>query len=295
MPRPVPAPAPWPGPGGPPRLLLLTDRSQLSLGRSLVGTVAECVEAGLRAVVVREPDLHPRARHALLAALARLPGLVVISSRLPDPAAHGVHLAAHQRPGRWATSAAGPVVGRSCHAVGEVRSAAAEGAAYVVLSPFGVSLSKPGHLPPLPRTAYAEAADAGVPVLALGGIGRDDVAAALDAGAHGVAVMGAVMRARDPAAEVAALLARLPPTRLPSTRCPATWASRTRGPTTRFPAAHLTPARAPAARATRARELSRPVDRSAGPPAPPLTRHDGAVDERTARDDARRPTRPDLT
>ncbi|MEQ4549342.1 thiamine phosphate synthase [Nocardioides kribbensis] len=211
VPRPVPAPAPWPGPGGPPRLLLLTDRSQLGLGRSLVGTVAECVEAGLRAVVVREPDLHPRTRHALLAALARLPGLVVISSRLPDPAAHGVHLAAHQRPGRWATSAAGPVVGRSCHAVGEVRSAAAEGAAYVVLSPFGVSLSKPGHLPPLPRTAYAEAADAGVPVLALGGIGRDDVAAALDAGAHGVAVMGAVMRARDPAAEVAALLARLPP------------------------------------------------------------------------------------
>ncbi|WP_228941352.1 thiamine phosphate synthase [Nocardioides sp. Leaf374] len=211
-------PSPWPGPGGLPRLLLLTDRSQLSLGRSLVGTVAECVEAGLRAVVVREPDLHPRARHALLAALARLPGLVVISSRLPDPAAHGVHLAAHQRPDRWAASAAGPVVGRSCHAVGEVRAAAAEGAAYVVLSPFGVSPSKPGHLPPLPRTAYAEAADAGVPVLALGGIGRDDVAAALAAGAHGVAVMGGVMRARDPAAEVAALLARLPP---PASRPPA--------------------------------------------------------------------------
>ncbi len=279
VPRPVPAPAPWPGPGGPPRLLLLTDRSQLGLGRSLVGTVAECVEAGLRAVVVREPDLHPRTRHALLAALARLPGLVVISSRLPDPAAHGVHLAAHQRPGRWATSAAGPVVGRSCHAVGEVRSAAAEGAAYVVLSPFGVSLSKPGHLPPLPRTAYAEAADAGVPVLALGGIGRDDVAAALDAGAHGVAVMGAVMRARDPAAEVAALLARLPP---PASRALAAQPPGRQAPGGPPPAPgrppHTRPsASRPSASHPRARAVTprRPLCRPASPSADPSRRGGG--------------------
>ena len=45
-----------------------------------------------------------------------------------------------------------------------------------------------------------------MPVLALGGIDVPTAAGALAAGAHGVAVMGAVMRAPAPAALVAALL-----------------------------------------------------------------------------------------
>ena len=39
-----------------PRLLVLTDRSQLPLGRSLVATMAACAEAGLTHVVLRELD-----------------------------------------------------------------------------------------------------------------------------------------------------------------------------------------------------------------------------------------------
>ena len=39
-----------------------------------------------------------------------------------------------------------------------------------------------------------------VPVLALGGIDAQNAAAMRNAGAHGVAVMGAVMRADDPGA-----------------------------------------------------------------------------------------------
>ncbi|HLT68862.1 MAG TPA: hypothetical protein VKZ72_01775, partial [Acidimicrobiales bacterium] len=46
----------------------------------------------------------------------------------------------------------------------------------------------------------------GLPVLALGGIGPGRVAACLTAGAAGVATMGAVMRAEDPAAVVRRML-----------------------------------------------------------------------------------------
>ena len=67
-----------------PRLVLLTDRSQLSLGRGLIRTVSECADAGLEAVVVREHDLAPAAR-ARAGARARR-----------DPVAHG-HLVAHPR------------------------------------------------------------------------------------------------------------------------------------------------------------------------------------------------------
>lgn len=180
-----------------PRLVLLTDRSQLSLGRGLIRTVTECVEAGLGAVIVREHDLAPAARAALVRELTALPGLVVISSRIPDVAVHGVHLAAHQRApahGRW---------GRSCHTRDAVARAAAQGASWVSLSPYAASGSKPGA-----RTLLQAGDFAGhpVPVLALSGIGVHNAAAAVGAGAYGVAVMGAVMRAADPASVVADLV-----------------------------------------------------------------------------------------
>jgi thiamine-phosphate pyrophosphorylase len=177
-----------------PRLLLLTDGAQLPPGRELTAAVAGCVAAGLTAVVVREHDLAPDARTSLVAELARLPGLTVISSRIPDPGADGVHLAADQP---------GPGIGRSCHTRDEVLRAAAEGATYATLSPYAASPSKPGYGPPLHAEAFAGHP---IPVFALGGIDPGNAAEARAAGAYGVAVMGAVMRADDPAATVRALL-----------------------------------------------------------------------------------------
>ena len=182
------------------RLLLLTDRAQLSKGRSLSRTIADCADAGLEAVVVREHDLGPRDRRALLDRLTEIDGLTVISSRMPDPAAHGVHLAAHQ-------PAVPGLHGRSCHWADDVRRAAAEGAAWATLSPYAATASKPGHGPPLPPDAFAQGVD--IPVFALGGIGPGNARASVEAGAHGVAVMGVVMRAADPASVVAELLEEL--------------------------------------------------------------------------------------
>ncbi len=182
-----------------PRLVLLTDRSQLRLGRGLVRTIRECADAGLEAVVVREHDLEHAHRRSLVATLAAIDGLTVISSRIPDPGSAGLHLAAHQLPGTgtW---------GRSCHSSAEVDRATDEGASWVTLSPFAVSASKPGRGPGLPTDAFAGHA---LPVLALSGIDVTNAAAARAAGAHGVAVMGSVMRSAAPAAVVAALLREL--------------------------------------------------------------------------------------
>jgi len=184
-----------------PRLLLLTDRSQLPVGRELTDTVRACAEAGLTRVVVREHDLAPDARGRLVADLAAIPGLTVLASRVPVDGAAGLHLAAGQeRPAAgW--------FGRSCHDVGEVRAAAAEGAGYVTLSPFAATPSKPGYGPSVLPGDYRD--DHGVPVLALGGIDPGNAARARAAGAHGVAVMGCVMRADDPAELVRRLLAEV--------------------------------------------------------------------------------------
>lgn len=184
-----------------PRLVLLTDRAQLPPGRDLVGTVRACAGAGLTLVVVREHDLDDDERHRLVAELATLDGLAVVSSRRPDPAAAGVHLSADQ------AVPAAAWFGRSCHTVAGVRRAAAEGAAYATLSPFAPSPSKPGYGPPVDPDAFSE--DCGLPVLALGGVDPGNAARARAAGAHGVAVMGCVMRSASPDATVARLLAEL--------------------------------------------------------------------------------------
>jgi thiamine monophosphate synthase len=224
-----------------PRLLLLTDRSQLRLGRGLVRTVRECAEAGLAAVVVREHDLEPSARPALVRALVSIPGLTVLSSRIPDPAAHGLHLASHQSPpaahhAGWTlpTRHSGgqadlgpperrddvrrpPPWGRSCHSRAEVARSAEQGASWATLSPYAASASKPGYGPSLPPDAFEGHR---VPVLALGGIDESTAARARAAGADGVAVMGAVMRAPDPAELVSALLRAVEtPHDVPLLRC----------------------------------------------------------------------------
>ncbi|GAB3868733.1 thiamine phosphate synthase [Nocardioides maradonensis] len=184
-----------------PRLLLLTDRSQLRLGRSLVRTVAECVEAGATHVVLRELDEPEAARAALAAALVGV-GATVITAHTPLPGAVGLHLPAGKQV-LTCRQASGGAWGRSCHSPEAVRAAAEEGAAWATLSPYAATDSKPGYGPSLPPTAFQ---DLPIPVFALGGITPANAAEARRDGAHGVAVMGAVMRAHDPAEVVSALL-----------------------------------------------------------------------------------------
>lgn len=186
-------------------LLVLSDRHQLPPGRDLLDTVRRCAETGLDTVVLRELDLPEPARADLAQALAA--HVRVISARTRLPGAHGIHLHATQS----SLDARGVELrGRSCHTAAEVVHAAADGADYVTLGPVAASLSKPGHGPPLSLEQVRRATTAvATPVFALGGVDTGNAADLRAAGAHGVAVMGAVMRADDPALVVAALLEEL--------------------------------------------------------------------------------------
>ena len=176
----------------PPRLLVLTDRTQAP--RPLVDTVAAAVDAGARAVVLREKDLPDAERRALAdelrPVLAAVGGTLVVAGPAGFAPGDPVHLAARDavpvpRP---------PLLGRSCHSAAEVARAAAEGCDWVFLSPVFATSSKPGYGPALGPGGFAALAAGGPSAYALGGVRPDDVPACLRAGAHGVAVMGAVMR-----------------------------------------------------------------------------------------------------
>lgn len=197
----------------PPRLLVLTDRSQLPAGRSLVEQVERCIDAGARWVCLRERDLPDDQRLALatslIGPLRPVGGRLVVAAPLPAAAwgavADGVHLRRSDPVPPHAS-----LVGRSTHDVAELRAAVEQGCDYVTLSPYAETASKPGYGPALGPAGLRRAIDA-VPlgetkVLALGGISSDNAAEAQAAGAHGVAVMGEVMRAGDPGRVIRALL-----------------------------------------------------------------------------------------
>jgi thiamine-phosphate diphosphorylase len=191
--------------------LLLTDRRQAR--GDLVAVVTAAVEGGARHVVLREKDLPRDERVALAAALrailAPAGGQLIVAG--PDPlGGDAVHLAAADRGGGWGPFGKPPVaarlVGRSCHRAEDLARLSHED--YVTLSPVYPSPSKPGYGPPLGTAGLARlCARTPAPVFALGGVTSPDQAAAcVAAGASGVAVMGAVMRAADPAAVVASFV-----------------------------------------------------------------------------------------
>ncbi|MFG3301272.1 thiamine phosphate synthase [Micromonospora chersina] len=185
-------------------VVLLTDRRVAR--RPLAEVVAAAVAGGVRWAVLREKDL-PRAERAALAAelraiLAGAGGRLVVAG--PDPLdGDAVHLPAA---GPYPPPAAG-LVGRSCHDAAELARLTTEN--YVTLSPVFPTRTKPGYGPPLHPAGLRELIGASpVPVLALGGIeSPGQVAACVAAGAAGVAVLGAIMRANDPAAVAATLTA----------------------------------------------------------------------------------------
>ncbi len=171
-----------------PTLLVLTDRAQCA--RPLVDVVAAVVEAGARAVVLREKDLlepqRSRLAERLDAILEPVGGLLVIAGA----AGKRVHLSARdafpaQRPS---------LVGRSCHSTTELAAARLEGCDYVTISPVFATASKPGYGPALGTHGLAALTVNSPPAYALGGVHPPDVAGCRAAGAAGVAVMGPVMQ-----------------------------------------------------------------------------------------------------
>ncbi|WP_194821768.1 thiamine phosphate synthase [Micromonospora sp. S-DT3-3-22] len=189
-------------PAAPRGVVLLTDRR--AARGDLVDVVAGAVRGGVRWVVLREKDL-PRADRAALAVdlravLVEADGTLIVAG--PDPLdGDAVHLPAA---GPYPPPAVG-LVGRSCHDAAELARLGTED--YVTLSPVWPTRSKPGYGPPLcPDGLRRLVRLSPVPVLALGGIETpEQVTACVEAGAAGVAVLGAIMRAADPTAVAAAL------------------------------------------------------------------------------------------
>lgn len=160
-----------------------------------------------------------RLTRVVLASVRPYGARVVVDDRLDvalAAGADGVHLGADDLPvhdARALADASGAaaadgtrfLVGGTCRDRAQVEAARDAGADYVGFGPVRATTSKTGLPDPLGVDAVARAAGV-LPLVAIGGLDVTTVPAVRAAGAHGVAVIGAIWRPPDPLAAAEALV-----------------------------------------------------------------------------------------
>ncbi|MGH9902998.1 MAG: thiamine phosphate synthase, partial [Pyrinomonadaceae bacterium] len=168
--------------------------------RALLSLVRSAVAARVTLVQLREKNLRPRTLYELAARAAEITresGTRLLVNDRADIAraagADGVHLAAGSLEASVVRRAFGDdfMIGVSTHSLAEARGARDGGADFAVFGPVFDTPSKRAYGPPLGLEKLAEAARAlaPFPVVALGGVARENFRDVLRAGARGVAAI----------------------------------------------------------------------------------------------------------
>lgn len=197
-------------------LIVVTD-PDCGLGRRVVEVVRCALAGGAPSIQLRAKDASAREMaelgRELLIETRRSGALLFVNDRV-DVAlaigADGAHVGDHDLPVAAARRIvpAGFILGRSVDRVEEVPAAITEGADYLGAGPVYPTGSKLDTGPAMGLAELVKVSEAAgaVPVVGIGGIDRSNAAAVTGAGAVGVAVIGAVMRADNPEGAAAALL-----------------------------------------------------------------------------------------
>ena len=210
-----------------PLLCYVTDRHSIphTEPHALIEKIDAIGSAGVDWVQIREKDLSARelaalARGALFRAAhsqGRSQSTRILVNDRVDVAlaegAGGVHLGENGLPISEVvhlveTDAAHHdfLVGVSCHSLEGAKSAAAAGASYLFFGPVFNTPSKAAFGPPQGLDRLAEVCrEVVIPVLAIGGITRENATACFAAGAAGIAAIRLFQDTSDPAATVRAL------------------------------------------------------------------------------------------
>jgi thiamine-phosphate diphosphorylase len=199
-----------------PIVCYVTDRKSLAVGgggEGVLEKIRTAAAAGVDWVQIREKDLSGRELLALAReAVAGGVGTRVIVNDRVDVAlaagAAGVHLGRESLSARevvgWCRGGNAPaefVVGVSCHGLEEAREAEKAGASYIFFGPVFDTPSKRGMGEPQGVARLGEICrSVTIPVLAIGGVGEENAADCVRAGAAGIAAIRMFQDAQDGAA-----------------------------------------------------------------------------------------------
>ena len=197
------------------RLYAVTDRAWARDTEGLLRQVAEAIDGGAGIVQLREKHLGQAdflAEAERFVALCREKGAVSIINDNVDIAAQvgadGVHVGQEDLEAGRARQMLGPdkVIGVSAHSVAEALAAQAAGADYLGVGAAFVTGTKTDAKPISRETIRAITAAVDIPVVAIGGISRDNILELRNCGLDGVAVVSALFAQADVKAAAAELL-----------------------------------------------------------------------------------------
>lgn len=196
-------------------LYLITDRQQTN-GRPLVDVVEAALKGGVRAVQLREKDLNTKDLYELAFELRKLTrqydARLIINDRadiVMAVDADGVHLGNSSLPIYRVRALVGPrkFIGVSCHNQLNVITAQEKGADFVTFGPIFFTPSKTIYGNPVGLDLLETVAGISkIPVFALGGVKSNKISDVLTRGAHGVALVSAIIAADDPETETRAII-----------------------------------------------------------------------------------------
>lgn len=188
-------------------LYLVTDRT-LTNGRNLIDIVTAAVSGGVSCVQLREKECSTRefmAQAKQLKDFLRPKEVPLIINDRVDIAlavgAEGVHLGQQDMPLRDARRLLGEhiVIGISAESVEDAVNAEKEGADYIGISPVFSTDTKTDIATPLGLRGVEEIRSlVEVPLVGIGGINLSNCNDVINAGAHGIAVVSAIIAAECP-------------------------------------------------------------------------------------------------
>ena len=197
------------------RLYAVTDRAWTDGTDGLLRQVAEAIDGGAGIVQLREKHLGQAdflAEAERFVALCREKGAVSIINDNVEIAAQvgadGVHVGQEDLEAGRARELLGPdrLIGVSAHSVEEALAAQAAGADYLGIGAAFATGTKADATPISRETIRAITAAVDIPVVAIGGISRDNILELKNCGLDGVAVVSALFAQSDVRAAAEELL-----------------------------------------------------------------------------------------
>ena len=197
-------------------LYAVTDRSWLREGETLADVCRNVLEHGATFLQLREKELDAESIQKEARELKELCAAFHVPFVVNDSVetalavdADGVHVGQSDIQGRDIRALIGPdrILGMTARTVEEARAAEAAGADYIGSGAvFGSSTKKNAKNLPL-ETLRDICASVSIPVVAIGGIGKENIRELAGGGIAGAAVVSAVFGAEDPGRAAEELLA----------------------------------------------------------------------------------------
>lgn len=189
------------------KLYLITNRKLFTNHESLIMAVEDALKGGLKAVQLREKDLGTRDMLNMAYRLRELTktynSKMFINDRLDIALAveaDGVHLGQKSIPAHAVRKIVQDrlLIGVSTHSLDEAVDAEKGGADFITLGPLYETPSKLKYGEPIGIDAVREVkAKISIPLFGIGGVKLDKVREVMDAGADGVALISAILKAEN--------------------------------------------------------------------------------------------------